>query len=41
MIAIGQFTDEQFEGHAPALLQRELSPDGTCPVLGLASIPAA
>lgn len=35
MIAIDQLTDEQFERHALALLQRELGPDGLARFLRL------
>jgi hypothetical protein len=35
MIAIDPLTDEQFERHALALLQRELGPDGLAGLLRL------
>lgn len=35
MIAFDQLTDEQFERHALALLQRELGPDGLARFLRL------
>lgn len=35
MIAINQLTDEQFERHVLALLQRELGPDGLARFLRL------